>query len=657
MHIKMVRVGVLIGLLLGTQLMLEGTAMRMVAAHQVQEERELLSPVARVSQVSGQVVHHNAGDGADEWYEATINLAVIEGDQICTGKDGRAEIQTDEGGIVRLSSDTFIHLSALTSTVMRIKLTNGTATFRTNWASQIVRDKTLDSPAKMIQFEISTPEIVVKLGGNGTYRVDVDESGQTELTVRSGQAEVSRPDIGTLLVGAGRRFLIEGSGSNKYTVTGANNLDAWDLWNERRDNDGAHAWNVKVDNIPQGIPSSLPGLHDLDRYGEWINTAEFGRVWSPKYVGVTWAPYRLGYWRWFSVFGWTWVSHEPWGWLPYHYGRWAWHRKRWCWVPFGNGVILARPSDIWRWSPHRVAFFGWASGGNSYLRVTSHSTRGNSYSKGYRDEFRDRKVSVIHDGRGWLGWSPLAPGEVGQNWSPGSNWSPRNYMSPGGTSLLESRRFFENRVVRVDESLTAPIRSGQSDGPLPMRPIRVQEIQPPHERSSSQSVLVLQPDIQKRINSARTQVIRDNWRPTVMGPVNSSQVKSQSVTDQNRWRPSIEGGYFVNPSRKSYPITWAPPRDLNKGILGRDTIVPRSAQHIESRKAGQPTGRPTRVTVPSRSTQLAPAESTRLVAPLRPASPLSTGTVPSRHSSPARSQSVTIPERVQTRSPYPPPRR
>ena len=32
-------------------------------------------------------------------------------------------------------------------------------------------------------------------------------------------------------------------------------------------------------------------------------------------------------------YGLTWVSNEPWGYAPYHYGRWAYASNEWFWVP------------------------------------------------------------------------------------------------------------------------------------------------------------------------------------------------------------------------------------------------------------------------------------------------------------------------------------
>jgi hypothetical protein len=51
-------------------------------------------------------------------------------------------------------------------------------------------------------------------------------------------------------------------------------------------------------------------------------------------------------WRWYDALGYTWVSDESWGWVPYHHGRWT--RKGdlgWVWVPAASPVF--KPGDVY----------------------------------------------------------------------------------------------------------------------------------------------------------------------------------------------------------------------------------------------------------------------------------------------------------------------
>ena len=97
------------------------------------------------------------------------------------------------------------------------------------------------------------------------------------------------------------------------------------------------------------------GAEDLDAYGDWEYTTEYGWIWKPHGSSINtyvdWAPYRYGHWTWMDPYGWTWVGYEPWGWAPYHYGRWVYHKGRWAWCPRSQNQA---PRSIWR--PALVAF-------------------------------------------------------------------------------------------------------------------------------------------------------------------------------------------------------------------------------------------------------------------------------------------------------------
>src|SRR5438445_4304600 len=93
----------------------------------------------------------------------------------------------------------------------------------------------------------------------------------------------------------------------------------------------------------------------LDRYGDWRETSDYGYVWQPRQAqSRTWRPYTDGHWV-YTDAGWTWVSEEPFGWATYHYGRWTRLRNiGWVWVP---GDEWAPAWVSWRKSNDYV---GWA---------------------------------------------------------------------------------------------------------------------------------------------------------------------------------------------------------------------------------------------------------------------------------------------------------
>ncbi len=96
----------------------------------------------------------------------------------------------------------------------------------------------------------------------------------------------------------------------------------------------------------------------LDSAGEWFDSDRYGFVWRP-YAAVkdsAWRPYADGHWI-YTVYGWTWMSNEPFGWAVYHYGRWIQITGTgWVWVP---GSDWAPAWVAWRWHRPRE-YIGWA---------------------------------------------------------------------------------------------------------------------------------------------------------------------------------------------------------------------------------------------------------------------------------------------------------
>jgi len=92
----------------------------------------------------------------------------------------------------------------------------------------------------------------------------------------------------------------------------------------------------------------------LSPYGNWVSVPRYGNVWYPTAVGPHWRPYTDGRWV-LSDYGWTWVSYEPWGWAPYHYGRWVFlDYYGWGWIP---GTVWAPAWVTWYTNP---GYIGWA---------------------------------------------------------------------------------------------------------------------------------------------------------------------------------------------------------------------------------------------------------------------------------------------------------
>lgn len=401
--------------------------------------------MARISVIEGEVSYRRANHDPKAWYDASTNLPLGENDQVFTGQRGRAEVQLTGRNIVRLDGDTSFKISQFTTAVTQISLPLGTAIFRIDSLDPRqfdVLDVTQVSNNTPLFFEVNTPTVAVTLLKPGFYRITVQEDGTTEVSVRSGEADVYNPELDTIALKKGRRIVVEGNDHGDYRLAKVQDRDSFDRWNDRRDDELA----IQEDSLSaRYVPRGIPGVYDLDRHGDWWHTPDYGYVWSPRVVAAGWSPYRVGSWQWYSDWGWTWISTEPWGWAPYHYGRWSYYRSRWCWIPRGGFSVG------FSWSPALVTWFGWGNGG---------------YNRGYRDGYRDGRYDSV-------GWIPLGPGERYYNphWRGGNTTiinntyinnsridNHRNYNAPGGIVRMDGRRFDSQRVLVNNNTDNTPIQ-------------------------------------------------------------------------------------------------------------------------------------------------------------------------------------------------------
>lgn len=312
--------------------------------------------VARISLVQGAVAVQR-GDSASP-VAAAVNAPVLGADYVTTGDGARAEIQFDGSTSVRLGAGVQMRFTHLDAADRELQLAAGTIDVR------LLRGTDGRS-------QVDTPSVSIRPRAAGSYRVSVDAAGRTEVTVRSGSADVVTPQ-GAQALAPGTTLVAQGASANPaISSTGAIAYDDFDRFNRERDDRQERALADAAYTAP-----GVAGIDDLDTYGRWVTDAGYGRVWSPTAVASSWAPYRDGRWVWEEGYGWTWLGYEPWGWAPYHYGRW-YHSAAygWCWYP--ERAFVA-------WRPAVVAFLGFGSG----------------FGFGFGD----------------IGWVPLAPFETFYPW-------------------------------------------------------------------------------------------------------------------------------------------------------------------------------------------------------------------------------------------------
>ncbi len=284
---------------------------------------------ARLAYISGSVSFSPAGEG--QWYQAVINRPLTIGDRLWADGGARVEIQIG-GAMLRMGENTSLVLLNLDGNVAQVRLEEGTLNLRARRFA----------PRQYV--EIATPNLAFTVRQPGSYRIEVDASGDaTAVVVRSGRGEVYG-ERASYYVDSRQSYRFGGTGLRSYEYITAR-FDAFDTWSAERDR------RLEASISARYVSADVVGYEELDAHGTWRSVPEYGRVWVPTRVSSDWTPYRDGHWVWVAPWGWTWVDDAPWGYAVSHYGRWASVRGTWCWVP---APVQARAV----YAPALVAFIG-----------------------------------------------------------------------------------------------------------------------------------------------------------------------------------------------------------------------------------------------------------------------------------------------------------
>jgi hypothetical protein len=392
---------------------LAGVGVAMWMKHEQTASANSLPNAARIQRVEGEVAldNTNAGNAENEqWIAATENQPFSVGDRIYTRDNGRASLAFTGRNFARLNPNTSLDVLALNDERTQLALRDGSAMFDVGY---------LDSGDL---FEVATPYGAVDFQQPGLYNVGID-NGQVLVSVLSGLAQVVGLG-GSGQISKGELLTLVGTTAADVVLSQLDGRDAgyqvddYYAYQYPRYYDGRYRdYNAYLSdpyyfdpyrrNVSyQYANSYIPGLYDLDYYGDWQNINGYGYAWSPR-VDAGWAPYQTGYWYSDYPYGPTWVSTEPWGYAPYHYGRWAFVGDRWYWVPEATSVTPV-------YSPALVSF--------------------------------------IPFGQNEIGWVPLAPGDVYVPHYYNTSWQPY-YLTRDDLYLRTANLNVPNAVtvVSVDD--------------------------------------------------------------------------------------------------------------------------------------------------------------------------------------------------------------
>ena len=172
-------------------------------------EPEVTARVARISFIQGDVKVRRSD--SDEWETATLNLPLVEGDELTTGDDGRVELQFGTRTHLRADRNSYLQIKQLSDDGIAVSVSAGSATARL---------RRFDGEKEF--FEMDAPGTTVAVQSDGSYRVDAGEPGGSEVRVTvtsGGEARVYSPTSAFQLR----------SGRSAKVLVGGDNAGEWEM--------------------------------------------------------------------------------------------------------------------------------------------------------------------------------------------------------------------------------------------------------------------------------------------------------------------------------------------------------------------------------------------------------------------------------------------
>jgi FecR protein len=453
------------------------------AKHEQTVTAAALPNAARIQRVDGDVALSNSTNStADttnanaEWRAATANQPFSVGDRIYTRENSHASLAFNGRNFARLDPNTSCDVVSFGDRRTQLALRSGSAMFDVGYLE----------PNEL--FEVATPNGAVDFDQPGLYNVGFNNNGGVLVSVLSGLASVVGSG-GSSQINKGEMLTLLGEAAAQASLSRLNRQDAGyqvdnyyryqypNSYDGRYNNYDAYLSDpnyydpYRRNASYQYASSYIPGLNDLDAYGDWQNVSGYGYAWRPR-VDQSWVPYQQGYWSNNYGYGPTWVSSETWGYAPYHYGRWASVGNQWYWIPDG---VNTTP----QYAPALVAFLSFGDGNQ-------------------------------------IGWVPLGPGDSYAPRYYDNNWQPQyltqnvapaqffNLANPGSVTVVPidafGRTIDPRSVRRVDQQTLASARPTLD--PLTVTPLRNAVLNSAWGRGK----IDLPPGIAKKLNDTRVVV-------------------------------------------------------------------------------------------------------------------------------------------------------
>lgn len=506
-------------IIVGLAAVIAGVGAALYFRHEPTVQAEALPNAVRIQRVDGEVALSNSIDSQDKdatnvkWVAASPNESFSVGDRIYTRDKAHCSLAFSGRNFARLDPNTSLDAVTLTDDRTQLALRDGSALFDVGYLA----------PGEM--FEVGTPYGAVDFNQPGLYNVGINNdraivstfSGLAQVAGLGGSGQISKGEMLTLL----GQTAAEATLSRLDRRNAGSQVDDYYRYQYPNTYDGRYSNYDAYLNDPsyydpyqrnvsyKYVSNAIPGINDLDSYGDWQNVSGYGNSWRPR-VAAGWTPYQQGQWTNNYPYGPTWVSSEPWGYAPYHYGRWTNVENQWYWIP---EAVNTTP----RYSPALVAF-----------------------------------VSLNQNN---IGWVPLGPGDPYLARYYDENWQPHyltrdvvpnnlvNYNVPGAVTVVSIDYFgrpIDPRVVtRVNPQMLAQVRPTLD--PFALTPLRNAVLHSAWGRGK----IDLPPGIAKKLGDTRvfvgTDIRESPFRKDLAKSMRVERVSDNARNQKLKWKDERNG--------------------------------------------------------------------------------------------------------------------
>ena len=263
---------------------------------------------------------------------AVLNMPLTEGQRIATGDDGQAEVEFEDGSLLRLTPRSSAVLSRLGVAA------DGSMGTQVTLLSGLMYAEL--RAAQRYSYEVDAGGDTVTPVTNATVRLKLDQP-PAEVAVLDGTAHVVEAGGNGFRVDvkSGEALRADGEASGRYFLQAQIEHDSWDDWNEEREQAAANEMAARTAARDGYAGDQGYGWSDLDANGTWYDAGQQGPVWQPFDAGVAgFDPYGYGSWVYVTgATGYVWSSGYRWGWTPFRCGSWSyWGDFGWGWRPGGG---------------------------------------------------------------------------------------------------------------------------------------------------------------------------------------------------------------------------------------------------------------------------------------------------------------------------------